>query len=228
MKIKELCTDERPREKLIRKGADALSNSELIAILLRTGTGHKNAIEIARELLQNAGEKLNEIASMPIDKLCSVSGIGPDKATTIISAFELGKRCAAESVNSRRADVSSPKTVFRLMLPHFRSLDHEECWALFLNRANKLIAKEKISSGGIESTIIDNKAIIRKAIEKKATGVIITHNHPSGSAIPGKADIQATKQLSEALKTCDISLLDHVIIAEDTYYSFADEEVVRC
>ena len=115
-----------------------------------------------------------------------------------------------------------------MMLPLLRGLDHEECWVLFLNRANYLLAKERMSIGGIDSTILDSRTIVRKAIEKNACGIIVVHNHPSGSAIPGTADINSTKQLDKALKTCEISLLDHVIIAEDSYYSFADEELVQC
>ncbi|MBQ8812477.1 MAG: DNA repair protein RadC [Bacteroidales bacterium] len=228
MKIKELCKDERPREKLISKGAESLSNAELLAILLRTGHGNRNALDVGRDLLINAEEKLNRIAAMPLERLCSVNGIGPDKAVTITAAFELGRRCAGEKIIDSHTPISSPKAVFRLLLPTLRHLGHEECWVLFLNRANFLISKEKITSGGIDSTIIDNKTIIRKAIEKKASGIIIAHNHPSGSAMPGQADINATMQLEKALKTCDISLLDHVIIAEDSYYSFADETLVKC
>lgn len=227
MKIKELCMDERPREKMQEKGADSLSNAELLAIMLRTGTGRMNAVDVARELLKSAGGKLNEVAGMSISRLCETSGIGPGKAVTIAAAFELGRRCAAEPVIESHTSISSPKTVFRLMLPHMRGLDHEECWVLYLNRANYLISKERISSGGHDSTTLDSRMIARKAMERKACGIIITHNHPSGSAMPGNADIQATRQLEKALKICDISLLDHVVIAEDSYYSFADEELVR-
>ena len=228
MRIKDLCEDERPREKMMAKGADALSNSELLAILLRTGTGRMNVIDVARELIRSGGGKLNGIAAMSADVLCSIEGIGPSKAVTLAAAFELGRRCAQEPITDSRSAITSPKTVFRMMLPTLRGLDHEECWVLFLNRANYLISKEKVSSGGLDSTILDSHSIARKAIEKKASGIIVTHNHPSGSALPGMADINSTKQLQKALKTCDVSLLDHVVIAEDSYYSFADEELVQC
>ena len=114
------------------------------------------------------------------------------------------------------------------MLPVMRGIDHEECWGLFLNRANFLISKERLSSGGLDSTTLDCRQILKKALEKKACGLIVVHNHPSGSALPGTADIQSTRQLERALKACDISLLDHVVIAQDSYYSFADEELVKC
>lgn len=228
MRIKDLCEDERPREKMMAKGADALSNTELLAILLRTGTGRMNVIDVARELIRSGEGKLNGIASMSTDVLCAIDGIGPSKAVTIAAAFELARRCALEPMTESRSAITSPKTVFRMMLPIVRNLDHEECWILFLNRANYLISKEKVSSGGLDSTILDSNTITRKAIEKKASGIIVIHNHPSGSALPGTADINSTKQLQKALRTCDISLLDHVIIAEDSYYSFADEELVQC
>ncbi len=217
--------DERPREKMLAKGADALSNAELLAIMLRTGTGRMNVIDVARELLKQADNKLNGIAGMSVEKLCEVGGVGPTKAVTIAAAFELGRRCAGESVIDSRTAICSAKTVSAIMLPYMRGLDHEECWVLFLNRANYLISKEKVSSGGLDSTTLDSKTIVRKALEKKATGVIVVHNHPSGSALPGNADIQATRQLESALRTCDLALLDHVIIADRSYYSFSDEEI---
>ncbi len=217
--------DERPREKMLARGADALSNAELLAILLRTGTGKMNVIDVSREVLKAAGGKLNGIASMSVERLCDIGGIGPTKAVTLAAAFELGRRAAAESIIDSKTAISSSKTVFRMMLPNLKGLDHEECWILFLNRANYLISKEKVSSGGLDSTTLDTKTITRKALEKKATGIIVVHNHPSGSSIPGNADIEATRQLERALRTCDISLLDHVIIAENNYYSFSDEEM---
>ncbi|MBO5816224.1 MAG: DNA repair protein RadC [Bacteroidales bacterium] len=228
MKIKDLCEDERPREKMLDKGADTLSNTELLAILLRTGTEKMNVIDVARELLKSGENKLNEIATMSVEVLCRINGIGPSKAVTLAAAFELGRRCAAEKAIDIRTAITSPKTVFRMMLPILRGLDHEECWILFLNRANYLISKEKLSSGGLDSTTLDCRHILKKALEKKASGIIIVHNHPSGSALPGSADIQSTRQLDRALKACDISLLDHVVIAQDNYYSFADEELVQC
>lgn len=220
--------DERPREKMMQKGADSLSNAELLAILLRAGTEKMNVIDVARELLKSAGGKLNGVADMSLERLCAINGIGPGKAVTLAAAFELGRRIASEPIIESRTPISSPRTVYRAMLPIMRGLDHEECWVIYLNRANYMIARERISSGGIDSTTLDSRDIARKALEKRASGLIITHNHPSGSALPGTADINATKQLDMTLKTCGISLLDHVVIAEDSYYSFADEELVEC
>ena len=227
MKMKELCSDERPREKLVGKGAGSLSNAELLAIMLRTGTGKSNAVDLAREMLKGAGGTLNSVSAMPLERLCAFNGIGPGKAATVVAAFELGRRAFSEQNSTSGRTVSNPKDVYRMMIPHMKSLDHEECWAVFLNRANVLIDKEMMSSGGLESTVIDCKMIVRRAIEKKASSLILVHNHPSGSAMPGTADIRQTEILKKALATCDISLIDHVVVASDCFYSFADEELVR-
>lgn len=226
MKLKDLCEDDRPREKLVAKGPSALSNAELLAIMLRTGTGKMNVVDVARELLKSAEGRLNAIAGMSMEKLCSIDGIGPGKAVTIAAAFELGRRSSSEQIIHDRNAVSSPKDVFRMMLPIMRGLDHEECWAVFLNRANYVLGKERMSAGGMDSTVIDTKAVIRRALERKACGVILVHNHPSGSAMPGQADIRQTEVLKKALQACEIQLLDHVVVAEDSWYSFADEQLV--
>ena len=227
MRLKELCADEMPREKMLEKGAGALSNVELIAILLRTGRDGLNVIDLAREVLQNGDGTLAGIGEMSIDKLCLIDGIGKSKAITIAAAFELGRRASLQAASDSGGAISSPQKVFSIMQPVIRDLDHEECWVLFLNKANRLIGKEKISSGGLDSTVIDNRAIIRKAIDKKASAIILVHNHPSGSALPSRADINQTQALNKALKTCDLALTDHVIITRDAYYSFADEEMVE-
>ena len=225
MKLKEMCADEMPREKMLSKGAGALSNTDLIAILLRTGRGGANVIDVAREILLRGGGKLNNLAEMSIDRLCSIEGIGPGKAVTIAAAFELGRRTSIEKISDSKTPLSSPKAVYKLMFPHVRHLKHEECWILYLNKANMMIDREMISRGGMDSTIIDNRIIISKALEKKAIGIIIIHNHPSGNALPSIEDIKMTQLLNKALKTCNISLIDHVIISRDSYYSFADEQL---
>lgn len=211
---------------MLEKGPGALSNAELLAIMIRTGTGKMNVVDVARTLLSSAEGRLNAIADMPMERLCSVSGIGRSKAVTIAAAFELGRRCSMELAVPDKVAVSSPKVVFRMMLPFLRGLDHEECWAMFLNRANYVLGKERMSIGGLESTVVDVKAILRRALERKASGVILVHNHPSGSAMPGQADIRQTAVLKKALQTCEIQLVDHVVVAEDSWYSFADERLV--
>ena len=227
MKLKELCADDRPREKMLEKGPSSLSNAELLAIMIRTGTGKMNVVDVARTLLHTAEGRLNAIADMPVEKLCSISGIGRSKAVTIAAAFELGRRSAAEKIVQDRVPVTSPKDVFRMMLPFMRGLDHEECWAVYLNRANYVLGKDRMSVGGMDSTTMDVKAVLRRALDRKASGVILVHNHPSGSALPGQADIRQTALLKKALQTCEIQLVDHVVIAEDNWYSFADEQLVN-
>lgn len=224
MKIKELFPDERPRERLLVNGAGSLSNVELLAVLLRTGTSKMNAVELARSLLEESEGKIEAIASMNIEKLLKLDGLGPAKAASLSAAFELGRRCMSEDGGKRKKTISSPAGAGRIMLPHMKGLDHEECWVLYLDRANHLIGKEMMSSGGLESTIMDCKMIARKALEKKASGLILVHNHPSGNPLPGEADIRQTQSLKRALCTCDISLIDHVIIAGSSFYSFADEQ----
>lgn len=226
MKMKDLCRDDRPREKLLDKGARTLSSAELLAILLRTGTGKMNVVEVARELLKSAGSSLHAVSTMSLERLCEISGIGPDKAATVSAAFELGRRSEAERVASDLMTISSPKDVFRLMLPDMRGLEHEEFWIVFLNRANNVIGKERMSVGGLESTTVDTKAVLRRALDRKASGVIMVHNHPSGSALPGRADITQTDLIRKALRVCDIQLLDHVVVADGGWYSFADETLV--
>lgn len=227
MKLKDYCRDEMPRERLLYKGAASLSNVELVAILLRSGTGGRNVLDLARELLNASGGKLGGIASMTVERLQELDGIGPGKAASLAAAFEIGKRVAGEASMAGSSSMSSPKAVYRVMIPLLRGLDHEECWALFLNKRNMLISKEKMTVGGDDSTVVDTKALVRRALEKKASAMILVHNHPSGSALPSVADINLTQSLRRALNTCDISLLDHVVIADDNYYSFADEELVR-
>lgn len=226
MRIKELCTDERPREKMLEKGAAALSKAELLAIMIRTGTGRKNAIEIAHELLREADGSLTAASSMSIERLCTIKGLGPSKAVTIKSALELGKRFMEEaSTVMDSPQLTSPQKVFEIMLPSMKGKTHEECWIIYLNRSNRIIGKERISSGGMTETTVDNRVLVRRALEKNACSVILVHNHPSGDPTPGKADISATISLRNAMRTCDISLVDHVIVSDDRFYSFADEQI---
>ena len=224
MRLKEMCADEMPREKLMTKGPEVLSNVELLAILLRTGRGGANVLDVAREILQGAEEKLANLALMNIRNLCRTSGVGPSTAVALAAAFELGRRVSMEMATGTKVVMSTPQAVFRLMLPLLRDLDHEECWALYLNKANKLLSKERLTVGGMDSTVIDNRIILRKALDNQATGLILVHNHPSGNAMPSSADIEQTRVLNKALKTCGISLVDHVVIAREGYYSFADEQ----
>ena len=226
MKLKELCADERPREKMLDKGASSLSNAELLAIMLRTGTGRNNVLEVAQTLLRRVDGRLDDLAAMSVEVLCETTGIGPSKAVTLAAAFELGRRWFSEEGVAKRSKVSSPKDVFRMMYPLLKGLEYEECWAVYLNNANQCLGKDRLSTGGVDSTVLDSKILIRRACEKKATGVILVHNHPSGSAMPSVADINRTKSIRSALKACEMSLVDHVVIGSRNYYSFSDETLV--
>lgn len=225
MKMKELNVDERPREKMMERGTAALSNAELLAILLRTGTGKMNVLDVAREILKEADWRLSEVAGMSVERLCHVEGIGPGKAVAVVAAFELGKRVAAEDGVRKLPQMDSPRRVYMNMLPQLRDIRHEECWVLFLNHANRLIGKEMISKGGMDSTSVDKRVILRRALDRKASGIILVHNHPSGSPYPSVEDIRQTRELGKALASCDLHLVDHVIVAGYSYYSFSDETV---
>lgn len=225
MKMKDLCEDDRPREKMVRSGAAVLSNAELIAVLLRTGTGKMNALDVAREVLRGADGRLTEVSCMSVERLCHVEGIGPGKAVAVAAAFELGRRAAAEDGVEKMPQMDSPRRVYMTMVPLLRDIRHEECWVLFLNHANRLIGKEMVSKGGMESTSIDKRIILRRTLDRKASGVILVHNHPSGSPYPSVEDIRQTKELGKALASCDLRLVDHVIVSGHSFYSFSDERV---
>ena len=223
MKITEWKKDDRPRERFESNGAGALGDAELIAILIRTGHAGKSAVALARDLIASAGNSLAELSKMSIEKIAGTPGMGKVKAITIKAAFELGRRFAMEEGPSvKNSPVSDSGKAFRLLYPRLKSLDHEECWVIFLNKGNRVISIEKVSSGGSSSTVIDRKAILKSAVEKLASGLILAHNHPSGNRFPGECDIRETRALKEAARMMDIVLIDHIIIAGEDYYSFSD------
>ena len=226
MKIHDLCADERPREKMIGRGAVALSNAELLAILLRTGTGKKNVIEVAQTILSRVDGELDALAGMSVDVLCETEGVGTSKAVTLVAAFELARRWFSEGGVGKRRKITGPEDVFKMMYPLLRDLDSEECWLIYLNNANVCLGKERLSAGGTESTVLDSRIVLRKAFEKKASGIILVHNHPSGNAYPSSADINRTRAIRNALKACEMSLVDHVVIGSTNYYSFSDERLI--
>lgn len=225
MRIKELSYDDRPREKMLSKGPAALSNAELLAILIRTGDSQRNAVELSREIMSALDGSVSALASVSLESLCGIPGIGVGKALAISAAIELGRRFCADSGAPDKTPVTSPETVYRIMMAHLKGLDHEECWVLYLNRANYVIGKETLSTGGISSTTIDTKVLVRKALEKKASSLILIHNHPSGSPRPGADDIRVTRTIRRAVEPFDISLMDHIIFADDRYFSFSDEKM---
>lgn len=214
--------DEKPREKLIKKGRSTLSNTELLAILLSTGTAKKSAMELAREILNKANNDLRQLAKWNVQDFCKLDGIGPAKAVTIISAIELAGRKQLEE--SRESDlVQSSKDAYKRMRYCLEDLNHEEFWILTLNRKNGIINEHRISEGGITATIVDQRKIFRMAIDDKSTGIILFHNHPSGNIQPSEADNLLTRKLKEGGKLLDINVLDHIIVAQSGYYSYADE-----
>ena len=224
--IKTWNEEERPREKLMHQGAAALTNAELLAILLQSGIRDKSAVDLARELLSGSRGRLDELARREAGPMMGVDGIGPAKATTILATFELARRLAAE-IPEDELTVRTSDTGARMMAPFLRDLAHEECWVLYLNRGSKLIGKERISSGGLSSTVIDIKIIVKKAVERLASGLILVHNHPSGNPQPGEQDRSQTEALRKAAAVFDIALTDHVIIGRKKYYSFSDEAESR-
>lgn len=220
--IKSWTEEERPREKMISKGCSSLSNSELLAILLREGTHKTNAVELGRQLLSEAGGKLINLSQFSVERLTRVCGVGPAKAVAVAAAFELGRRLSCEMPESEPL-IDRSRVVADIMSPHLCDLQHEECWALFLNAAHRLTSREKVSLGGTDKTILDIKIIVKKAVERLASAVILVHNHPSGSRHPSAADCKQTAALRKALEMFDIQLQDHIIIAGKKYFSFVDE-----
>ena len=226
MKLKDWCAEDRPREKLLHRGAEALGNAELLAIFIGSGVPGTNAVDVAQELLSSAGGRLTELCGRSPKKLMAQKGVGKARAVTIAAALELGRRYLAEA-SAEQAVITGPGDVARMMLPQMKGLTHEECWVLYLNRANRVTGKERLTSGTVDCTLIDPKHIIRNVLERQAKAVILVHNHPSGSPLPGEADIRATRQLQLALRTFDARLFDHVILSDGGYYSFQDERVSR-
>ncbi len=223
--IKEWNKDDRPREKLLTKGKKSLSNAELIAILLGSGSREDNALDLAKSILQTTNNNLNDFSRLSIRDFIEFKGVGPAKAVRLISAFELARRCELEKWPTLSV-IGSSRTAFRLLQPEFEGLQHEEFWVLYLNAANKMIAKEQLSKGGLTATLVDRRLIFNKALEVLATGIILCHNHPSGSLTPSRADKNLTKQLIQAGRALDIKIIDHLIISEKEYFSFADSNLL--
>ena len=225
MKILDMCPDERPREKMRLRGAKALSNAELLAILLGSGTEGRNVMDVAQELMVSAKGRLSLLGAMPLERLVTHKGVGEARAIGIAAALELGRRAFEEASVIDKRSVTSPQLVYQLMLPTLKNLDHEECWVLFLNKANYIIGREMITSGSLDAAPLDVGRILKKAIEKQCSHLILVHNHPSGSPLPSQADIVQTDLLKKALAAIGITLTDHIIVAERAFYSFSEERV---
>jgi len=225
LNIKSWSPEDRPREKLVLKGKSALSDAELIAILLGTGTTTLSAVDLAKKVLQHASNNLNELARLSVKDLTKTKGIGEAKAITIVAALELGRR-RKETGDEEKPKIGSSKDVYELLKSELLDIPHEEFWVLMLNRANRVIKKQQISQGGVSGTIADPKLIFKMALEELASGIILAHNHPSGNLTASQADIDLTRKLKEGGKLLEIQILDHIIIAGKKYYSFADEGIL--
>ncbi|WP_405562684.1 DNA repair protein RadC [Polaribacter sp. Asnod6-C07] len=223
--IKSWALDDRPREKLLAKGKAALSDAELIAILIGSGNRNESAVALSKRILQSVEGNINALAKLSVEKLTEFKGIGEAKAIAIITALELGKRRQLE-VALEKPKITSSKDVFNVMQPIIGDLDHEEFWVLFLSNSNKVIAKSQVSKGGLTATIVDVRLLFKRALELACVGLIACHNHPSGKLVPSNADKNITQKIKEAGTILDIKLLDHLIITQKAYFSFADEGIL--
>ena len=223
--IKEWAKDDRPREKLLSKRSASLSDSELIAILITSGSREKSALELAQDILKLGKDNLNELGKLTVKDLMTVKGIGEAKAISIAAALELGRRRQA-SLNLAKPVIASSSEVANYLQNLLKDYHHEVFAVLFLNRANKINHFEIISQGGMTGTVADPRVILKKALQENAVSLILCHNHPSGSLKPSRADEELTSKIKAAALLLDIKVLDHIIVSEDGYYSFADEGIL--
>ncbi|CAL2076352.1 RadC family protein [Tenacibaculum sp. 190524A02b] len=225
LSIKTWAEDDRPREKLALKGKSTLSDAELIAILIGSGNRNESAVDLSKRILLSVNRNLNKLSKLSIEELIRFKGIGEAKAISIITALELGRRKQFEE-RLVIPKITCSKDVAKIMQSLIGDIQHEEFWVLYVNNANKVLAKHQISKGGLTATLVDVRLIFKKAFELSAVGLILCHNHPSGKLNPSKADIDLTNKIKLASNTLDIKLLDHIIITEKMYFSFADEGVL--
>lgn len=225
LSIKSWNEDDRPREKLLSKGKEVLSNAELIAILLGSGNKDESAVDLAKRMLNFTQNNLNAFGKLRVNDLVQFKGVGEAKAVTIITALELARRCRLEDALQQEV-ITSSRAVFGLMNPLLGELPHEEFWIVYLNNANKVLHKMQLSKGGLTGTLVDTRMIFKKAVELLATGIILCHNHPSGKLQPSESDKKLTQKLKQAGDALDIKVLDHLIVTEKDYFSFADSNLL--
>jgi len=221
LSIKQWALEDRPREKMLYKGISSLSDAELVAILLGSGNSDLSAVDLAREVLKLADNNLNKLGKLDLHDLKKLKGVGVAKAVNIMAALELGRRRKSEDI-TREKKIRSSSDVYELFHSLLSDLSHEEFWVLYLNRSNRILSRQRISQGGISGTITDVRLIMKMGIELLASSIIVCHNHPSGNREPSEADTRITLKIKEASSFFDISLLDHVIVTDSGYYSFAD------
>lgn len=222
LSISQWALEDRPREKMMEKGATALSDAELLAILIGSGNTEESAVELMRRLLLSCDNNLNSLAKWEVADYSRFKGMGPAKSITVMAALELGKRRKQQSVKERQQIICS-KDIYEIFQPVMCDLEREEFWILLLNQAAKLIDKIRISTGGIDGTYADVRTILREALLQRATQIVVAHNHPSGNIRPSQPDKTLTEHIRKAAGTMNIRLIDHVIVCEDAYFSFADE-----
>jgi len=220
--IKTWAEEDRPREKLLIKGKQNVSNAELIAILLGSGNRNESAVTLAQKILKQYSNNLHTLGRQTVSDLKQFKGIGEAKAITLIAALELGRRRQLSEIQDQ-PQITSSRDAYQHIAPHICDLNFEEFWIILLNRANRVILKRKISSGGVSGTVVDPKIIFQIALEKLASSIMLFHNHPSGNLKPSSSDLELTRKIKSAGKLLDISVLDHLIIADSGYFSFADE-----
>ena len=220
--IKEWSVQDRPREKYAKNGAVALSDAELKAILIRTGSETESAVELAKRLLSSSNNSLNVLSEKTLHELSELKGIGQAKAIALLTAFEIGRRIRTEKVELQ-PHIQNSMDVVNLMQAKIAYLKHEEFWVIYLNNANLILKAVQISKGGISSTEVDARIVMQEAVMLKATQIILCHNHPSGSVKPSKADLTLTEKINKISRIMDIVLVDHIIIHRENYYSFAEE-----
>tara|TARA_R110001583_G_scaffold34847_6_gene116644 strand:- start:14783 stop:15481 length:699 start_codon:yes stop_codon:yes gene_type:complete len=223
--IKSWAEDDRPREKLLLKGKTILSDAELVAILIGSGSRNESAVGLSKRILASIDNNLNKLGKLSVSDLVKFKGIGDAKAISIITALELGRRRRLEEA-LEIPKISSSTDVFNIMQPLIGELHHEEFWVVYLNNSNKVLYKEQQSKGGLTGTLVDVRLVYKKAIELYATALILCHNHPSGKLQASEADKTITRKLKQAGETLDIKVLDHIIITENAYFSFADENII--
>lgn len=224
--ISQWAEDDRPREKLIAKGKGQLSKAELIAILIGSGNREESAVELAKRILSSVDNNLAELSKLGVKELCKFKGIGTAKAISIIAALEIGRRRRADDVIQKTNKIVSSRDAFDILYADLSDKHHEEFWILLLDRANQIIKKINISEGGISGTVTDPKKIFRLALEFNSSSIILAHNHPSNNLKPSDNDIKFTKTITTAGRTLEISVLDHIIVGSDNYFSFADESMI--
>lgn len=224
--IRDWAEDDKPREKLVNKGSSTLSDAELIAILIGSGSRNESAVALSKRILASVGHNLNELGRLSVNKLMQFKGIGEAKAVSIAAALEIGRRRRSESTTDKVSHIRASKDTFDLLYPLIGELPHEEFWVVYLNTSNKVLYKLQLSKGGITGTLVDVRLILKHALELGAVGLVLAHNHPSGSLRPSTSDKRITQRIKTAAEALDIKVLDHIIITQHCYMSFSDRELL--